>query len=193
MPEYFTLTELKALPDMSSETDVRIEAAAAWAVAVIEREVGTSFVSRTVVETHDGTSTGAIVLASQYVLGVTSVTEGGVAVAGVTARDGILTKSGGSRSFATGTGNVVVTYAAGYSTAPPADVKEAALQATRWHLLEGRAANTVNARQTSHTDDLGGTVTYAVAGADRPTGYPDVDAVIVGWRDKLDMPAFGFA
>lgn len=197
MPDYFTEAELRALPDMSGETSERIAGAAAWAVGVIEREVGTSFTARTVTgEIHDG-GTDAIVLDSPFVLSVTSATEDGDAVTDtLRVRGGVLRRFSGASSFtpvswATGCGNVAVTYESGYSAAPPADIKEAALQATRWHLLEGRASNVTAPRQTSSTNDMGGTVSYAVAGPDRPTGYPEVDAVIVGWRDRLDV--FGFA
>lgn len=194
MPEYFTLAELRALPDMSSESDSRIEAAAAWAVGVIEREVGTSFVARTITgEIHDG-GRDAIVLDRPYVLSVTSATENGTTVTDtLRVRGGIVRRFSGATSFtpitwASGCGNVAVTYQAGYSSTPPADIKEAALAATRWHLLEGRASNVHSPRQTSITNELGGTVNFAVAGTDRPTGYPDVDAVIVGWRNRIRIP-----
>ncbi len=194
---YFTEAELKALPDMSGETSARITAATAWAVGVIEREVGTSFIARTVTnEIHDG-GCDAIVLDSPHVLSVTSATENGTTVTDVLrVRSGIVRRFSGATSFApitwaSGSGNVSVTYEAGYSATPPADIKEAALAATRWHLLEGKASNVTSPRQTSVTNDMGGTIAFAVAGPNRPTGYPEVDAVIVGWRDKLDV--FGFA
>lgn len=190
MPDYFTLAELKALPDMSGFSDERIEATAAGVVAIIEREVGTSFVPRTITnESHDGG--GVVMLNMPHVISITSATVNGVAMTGLQASSGVLRASTGSTSFASGYGNVLVTYQAGYSTTPPADIKEAALKATRWKLLESKASSDVSARQTSMTTDMGGTVNYAVAGPDRPTGYPDVDAVIIGWRDKLGV--FGFA
>lgn len=195
--DYFTETELKALPDMSSETSARILAAGEWAQGVIERVVGTSFVARTVTgEVHDG-GRSEIVLNKPHVLSVTSATEDGVSVTDtLRVRSGIVRRFSGATSFtpitwSSGTGNVLVTYQAGYSATPPADIKEAALQATRWHLLEGKASNVTSPRQTSVSNDMGGTVNFAVAGPDRPTGYPEVDAVIVGWRDQLDV--FGFA
>lgn len=195
--DYFTETELKALPDMSAETSARILAAGEWAQEVIEREVGTSFVARTVTsEVHDG-GCDTIVLDEPYVVSVTSATENGVAVTDtLRVKSGILRRFSGATSFtpiawASGTGNVSVTYEAGYSSTPPKDIKEAALAATRWHLLEGRANNVTSPRQTSITNEMGGTVNFAVAGTDRPTGYPDVDAVIIGWRNRLDV--FGFA
>lgn len=193
-PDYFTKAELQALPDMSGETEARIIAAAAWAVSVIEREVGTSFIARTVAgEIHDGCSRN-IVLDQPYVLSVTSAMEDGVVITDtLRAKDGVLYRFSDVLSYsptgwAWGNGNVSVTYQAGYSSTPPADIKEAALQLTRWHLLEGRASNVHSPRQTSITNDMGGTVNFAVAGPDRPTGYPDVDAVIIGWRRKLYSP-----
>ena len=193
MPEYFTLDELRALPDMAQESTARIEAAAAWAVGIIEREVGTSFVARTVTdEAHDGDT--SVILAEPYILSITSVSESGTPVVGaVTAKYGILRRPSGSTAFVSGYGNVLVTYQAGYSTTPPPDIKEAALQATRWHLLEGRASNVTAPRQTSFSNDMGGTTNLATAGPDRPTGYPDVDAVIIGWRNRISLPSFGFA
>lgn len=192
-PDYFTLAELRALPDMSAESEARILGAAAWAVGIIERECATSFIARTVTgEEHDGGSDG-IILRKPYVLSVTSATEDGVAVTdALRVRHGILRRFTAGTftpvAWATGVGNVAVTYQAGYSAAPPADVKEAALQATRWHLLEGRASNVTTPRQTGLTNEMGGTVTFATAGPDRPTGYPDVDAVIVGWRNRVRIP-----
>lgn len=199
MPDYFTLVELDALPNMTEGrySTARKEAAAAYVVGIIERVVGTSFVARTVTdEIHDG-GTAAIVLDSPYVLSVTSATEDGVTVTDtLRASGGVLRRFSGPTDFsaitwASGSGNVRVTYEAGYAATPPADIKEAALQATRWRLLATNSNSDLNARQTSITNELGGTVNFATAGPDRPTGYPDVDAVILGWRDQLDV--FGFA
>lgn len=197
MPDYFTLAELKALPDMSTGfTDARMEAAAAHVVGVIEREVDTSFVARTITdEPHNGGG-DAILLDSRFVLSITQVEENGVVVTdnlrvsrGVLRRYASATTSFPIR-WAYGVGNVLVTYTAGYSSTVPADVKEAALKATRWHLLDSKASNDVSARQTSMTNEMGGTVSYATAGPDRPTGYPDVDAVIVGWRRRLNTVTY---
>lgn len=198
MPEYFTLPELNALPNMGEQryTDARKEAAAAYVVGIIERVVGTSFVARTVTaEVHDG---GAyeIVLDKPHVISVTSATESGSAVTdSLSVKGGVLQKfASGSYTpgwWTTGTRNVTVTYQAGYSAAAPADLKEAALLATRWRLIASNSNSDMNARQTSITNEMGGTVQYAIASAERPTGYPEVDAVIIGWRDRLNV--FGFA
>lgn len=195
-PDYFTLAELRAMPDMANESEARILAAAAWAVGIIEREVDTSFIARTVTgERYDGGGDG-ILLRKRHVISATSATENGVAVTdtlrvryGVLRRYASATASTPGR-WASGVENVAVTYQAGYSTTPPADIKEAALQATRWHLLEGRASNVQTPRQTSFSNEMGGTTNLATAGPDRPTGYPDVDAVIVGWRTRLNTVTY---
>ena len=49
MPDYFTLEEVQDTPDVDFDfEDERIEAVAAAVVSIIEREVGTSFIARTV-------------------------------------------------------------------------------------------------------------------------------------------------
>ncbi len=199
MPEYFTLAELNALPNMGEAkyTDARKEAAAAYVVGIIERVVKTSFVARTVTsERHDGGRDG-IVLRNPHVISVTSATESGSAVTDtLRVVNGVLRRFSSATSFTPvswtpGTGNVLVTYQSGYSVAAPADIKEVALLATRWRLIASNSNSDMNARQTSMTNDMGGTTQYAVAGVDRPTGYPEVDAVIIGWRDRLT--GYGFA
>lgn len=198
MPEYFTLAELRALPDMDDDTrytDDRCEAAAAYVVAIIERVVGTSFVPRDVTQVFDGhMASDDVVLSASYVRSVTSATVDGVSVS-----DDLRVAPGGVlRRFPVGTyvpdvwptGNVTVEYTAGYSDTPPGDIKEAALQATRARLLTMDSQAGIDDRRTSMSTDQG-TVNFVVAGEDRPTGYPEVDAVIVGWRDKLG--GFGFA
>lgn len=197
MPDYFTLAELNALPNMSEAryTPERKEAAAAYVEAIIERVCGTSFVARTVTdEVHDGGGY-SIVLDAPFVLSATSAEVDGEAVTdALSVRAGILrryaTGSTSPAAWASGSGNVLVTYEAGYSTEPPADLKEAALQATRYRLLATNSNSDMAARTINATTP-DGSIQYAVAGQERPTGYPDVDAVIIGWRDKLKV--FGFA
>lgn len=192
--EYFTEGELRALPQMSDTskyTSARIDAAAAYIVGIIERKVKTSFVERTVTnERHDGGSYG-IVLNRAHVLSVTSATENGVSVTStLRVRSGVVRKYASATSFqpqlwTPGVENVAVTYVSGYSAVPPADVKEAALKGTRWHLLATNSDSATNARQTALTNDQGGTIQFSVAGKNAPTGYPEVDAVIMGWAEQL--------
>lgn len=191
--DYFTEGELRALPhlaDTGKYPDERCEAAAAHIVGIIEREVRTSFIARTVTdELYDGTGCDTLVLRKAHVLSVTSVSVAGISVPGpFTARGGVLRRSSGV--WPVGIDNVSVTYEAGYSATPPPDIKEAALAGTRAYLLSTAPASAMDARRTSLSTEQG-TVQFTVAGSDRPTGYPDVDATIIAWRDKLGV--FGFA
>ena len=193
MPDYFTLAEARDLPDMDRFSDAQIEAAAAYIVGVIEREVGTSFIARTRTETLDG-GWWFLSLSDPYPQAVSSILVGGVAVntalTPVDFRGGILRYTAGTY-WTTGVANVVVTYTAGYSTLAtmPADVKQAALQGTRARLLDTSSNATLNDRRQSITNDVGGTTSFVLAGPDRPTGYPEVDAVILAWRDKIRVPS----
>jgi len=83
-----------------------------------------------------------------------------------------------------------VTYQAGYSATVPDDIREAAMQATRARLMETATNTGVDDRRTSLSNDMG-TISFVIAGEGRPTGYPVVDEVIMGWKRKLDV--FGFA
>ncbi len=198
MPDYFTLAELNALPNMGEGryTDARKEAAAAYIVGIIERVVKTSFIARTVTdERHDGGS-DAILLTKPHVLSVTSATENGIAVTDtLRVRSGIVRRYASATAttparWSAGVENIAITYQAGYSSTVPADIKEAALLATRWRLIASNSNSDMNARQTSTSNEMGGTTQFAVAGLDRPTGYPEVDAVIMGWARTLNTVTY---
>lgn len=192
MPDYFTLAEVRALPDVDDEQkypDERVEQAAAYIVGVIEREVGTSFIARErgpVVVDGGAAFCDLDPFARELVL----VTVDGVDVTtSCRIRGGTLRRLDGA-AFAAGLDNVAVTYRSGFSTTPPSDVKEMSLLGTRAHLLATADGTLTTSRETGRQNEYGN-ITYAIAGKDRPTGYPEVDAMIVSWRDKLQV--FGFA
>src|SRR5512144_729853 len=186
------------MPDMSSATtypDANVLNAAAHVAAVIERYVGTSFVPRTYTETYAG-GDSSIVLRQPYVLSITSVTQNGVSIAdSITYTDGVL-EHRGTGAYGTptrwtwGRRNIVVTYTAGYSTTPPADIAEAAMLATRFHLLTLNTKSTISDRAQSIQNEFGN-VSLAFASAQSPFGLPEVDAVLAGWRE--DLMNYGFA
>ena len=195
MPDYFTLAELRAMPDVSSTStypDARVEAAAAYIVGVIERVVGTSFIGRTVTdEVYDGGCTG-IVLKAGYVQAVSSATLDGAAVTEtLLVRSGVLYRVTGTNNtpidWPEGHGNVTVTYTAGYSSTVPGDVKEQALKGTRAHLLAGGGASSMNERRTSLSTEMG-IVGLTVAGGEQYTGYPELDSTIQDWERRLASP-----
>lgn len=200
MPDYFTEAEFRLLPQMGDTQKyptARIDAVAAYVTAIIDREIfgptGVGFVQRPFMETLDGRGVDELVLASPYVSSLTTVVADGtsVDVSGLQVPGGVLRYGTVGTSWLKGRGNVVLTYEAGYSDEAPADIKEAAMQATRFRLLATNPNAELAARQTSLTNDVGATIQFSVAGTDHPTGYPEVDAVIVGWRDRI--PSFGFA
>lgn len=195
--DYFTLEELRAEPDVASTErypDDRVTAAGEYVQGIIEGACQTSFVAREVTETLDGTGATRLMLSTPFVLAVNSVTIDGVACTDeFTVSHGVLER----RTVGTftplvwtrGRRNIVVNYDAGYSATPPADIKGAALQATRARLLATSDYSVINDRQTSLTTELG-TIGFVVAGEDRPTGYPEVDAVINRWAKKLNTVTF---
>lgn len=199
MPDYFTVAELRAMPhvgDTSKYPDALVTSTAAEIEAIIDSEVfgpsGVGFVDRTFVERVDGNGRPELLLATEYVRSLTTVTVGGasVDVSTLTAQHGILRRTSSALPWPLGVENVVVTYEAGYGAAVPADIKAAAMRGTRYRLLATAQNSELNARQTSITNDVGGTISFAVAGPDHPTGYPDVDATIVRWRDRMVVGGF---
>lgn len=185
--EYFTLTEFRGLPDMGSQQaypDARIEAAEDYIVGTLEREVNTAFVERTRVETHDG-GCYSILLDHAYVQSITSVTVDGTAltVSELQAPAGLLQRivADTPQWFDNGHQNVVVTYVYGYSSTPPLDIKEAVMQGVRSYLLSKKTSGGTDDRRTQLSTE-GGTMSLVIAGEDRPTGYPELDAVINRWH-----------
>lgn len=200
-PDYFTLASFRdEMPDMDNATtypDARVLRAAKHITAIIEREVGTSFIARTATaEKHNG-GTAAIILRKAFPIEVDSATENGVTVT-----DSLAIVNGILRRYSTGSfvpvtwtwgvGNVAVTYTHGYTSTladVPGDIAEAAMQGTRSYLLEHSSNSSVLDRRSSMTNEVG-TTSFVLAGEERPTGYPEVDAVIVGWRKRLNPMGF---
>lgn len=203
---YATVEDLRELPDLHDTerySDADLTTAGEWAEGRIELGIGTSFVARSVTETLDGddqSPRGGLVLATPFVLSIDSIVSNGVAFTGpqlaeVTVRAGVMMRRsagsfgvGGSWDY--GIANIVVTIQAGYSASPPADVLAAFKQAARFRAIRGRAGSGTSERATTISTEQGTTV-LQVADQDHPTGIPEVDAVILDWRDKLDVFGMG--
>ena len=192
-PDYFTLAELRALPDCGSSTftDAQINAAAAYFAAIVEREVGYSLIPRSFTDTIDGGGVRGLVLSQAYVRSLTTVEVDGTSVSTT-----LLTVSGGVVRYLDGStwsddiANVEVVYSAGRFATCPSDVKDACLWATRDRLLSQSDLSGIDVRKTSVNTDFG-TTNYILPGEKRPTGYPDLDAAIAGYvRTSV---SFGFA
>jgi hypothetical protein len=196
-PEYFTTAELQALPDCAAFLEASILAAAAYFTAIVEREVGEPFIPRSYTDTLDGNGCTELVLSHAYIRSLTSVTVDGstVSTSLLSSTAGVLrySTSGGSLGtvWTAGIGNVVVTYSAGRYTTCPADIKNGVMWATRDRLLSQSDSAGIDIRKTSMTNELGGTTTYLLPGEKRPTGYPDLDALIASYM--RNTATFGFA
>lgn len=195
---YFTTAEFRdSMPDMDNETkypDDRVELMRDAVEALIESVTGALYNARTVTETLSGTGSFALVLSRPDVSSITSVTVGGTSLSGsalteLTFVGGVLKRPVGS-VFDWGYDNVVVTYQAGAS-APPADLKLAAMEVTRDRVMQlSERSGKVSDRATSMTNEFGN-VSFSVADSDHPTGLPAADAVIMRYARKRRV--FGFA
>lgn len=183
---YFTNAEIKEIPDVAGMSDARINAARDWIEAIIERHVGTCFVDRERVRTVNGDSRSTLLLPG-YAREITSVVVDDVTIADHTLSSaGVLALT--SSVFTYGTQNVVVTYVENATPeGVPADLKWAAMEAARYKLKERDSR--ISSRTMSESDVEGGTTRFAMAGVDRPTGLPDVDAIINGYRASYRLPA----
>jgi len=197
-PDYFTLAEFRLLPDMADEdtyTDDEVNAAAAYFAAIIEREVGAKFSVASATESFDGARAGGyrgreIRLGHQDAVALTTVTVDGTTVSNalLTLRSGVVRYLDQERWSYTQPGNVTITYT--YGTACPADIKDAVMWATRDRLLAQNDQNDSDPRRTSVTTEMG-TVSYLLPGEKRPTGFPELDALIASYQ--RNTPSFGFA
>lgn len=195
MPDYFTYTEFRALPDCSGTTftDAQIDSAAAYFTTIVEREVGEPFVPRTYTETFNGNGRYSLLLSVPYVRSLSSVTIGGTSVtpSSFAINNGVLRYLTYYTFSGTAPDNVVVTYTAGQYATCPADVKDAVMWATRDRLLSQSNSSAIDIRKTSVSNEFGGVTNYILPGEKRPTGYPDLDAVIASY--SRNTTSLGFA
>lgn len=196
-PDYFTLAEFRTLPDCTGSlfSDAQINAAAAHFVSIVEREVfgegGEGFIPREFTVTLDGSGRSAIILPHAHISAIDTITVDDVAVLPVDLAyaNGILRYLAGTY-WTYGVANIVVTYTAGkYATCPP-DVKDAVMWATRDRLLSQSDQAGIDVRRTSMNTEYG-TVNYVIPGEKRPTGYPELDALIASYQRTT--PSYGFA
>lgn len=196
---YFETAELRALPDLLDEEerfpDERLVEAHDWIVEIVERECGTAFIATTVTaELVSGSGCNGLRLANPYIQSVTAITVDSVAytspqVAAVVPDNGYLYLADNAVWPTTARKNVSVTYVHGYSTTVPADLKQAMLRAARNWLLTMDAWSGKDSRATTISNE-DGTFQLSTAGPGRPTGLPDVDAVIMGWAKKTNVLGF---
>jgi hypothetical protein len=182
-----------------------------WITSVIERQCRTSFVYRDYTDTLNGSDAGidgTLMLPRQWVRALTAVTIDGTALGSQDLAACFPTLAGavgrnrhsfegyggdavsGVAAWPRGSQNIVIAYTAGFSELPPDDLKEVAMQAARWRVVNVDGKTGVGSRVLSETNDFG-TVRMSVASTNYPTGIPDVDSVINGWAELTRVPATG--
>lgn len=183
---YLTTAQVRALPNLADTakfTDAEITAAVLWFETLFEDYTGVSWETRTVTdERHYLTSSGTVVLDRMYPRTVTAVRAYSTATVSTAYTAGELAdlrvdRSGVVRrvtlgNFTSGFGMLAFDYTHSFTTAPPADVVEAAKVAVRAHLIDDYQANRQYAVSTE-----AGIIRTSQPGPDRPFGLPEVDAV----------------
>lgn len=183
---YFDLNDLKAMPDIAGDDTYNGQyiKARQWIETLIERVISASFVERFFEETHHNRR--RIFLRETYPVRILSVSVDGTAVSTTPMfldNEILITREMG---WPLRWSRATIRYVAGYTTEPPEDLRIAALQAARNRLLSVDGASGIPERALSMTNAFGN-IRMATAGSDAPTGYPEVDAVICGWRDKISI------
>lgn len=186
----FDLGELSDLPGMErARWSVDAKAAARdWVERQLELFLSTSVVRAPHVErglvAERVSRGGGLRLAERYPVEVVAVVADGTPVDVSVARcvgDGVV--RGVDVSGAT---DVEVRMLRGAFETPPADLSAVCAQ---WaaHLVAASGDSAIPRRAVSVTNDLE-SFRLATASAARPSGIPDIDAVLVGWRDVLRPP-----
>lgn len=191
---YATLAEIRVLKDLSDKAKYPTTAlitARNWAEDLVERVVGVAFVPRYARDLLDGDGCDTAWLSRLEARQLLGVRIDGVTQASTVWQGWAVYPSGAvvriSGVFPSGHRNIDLAYAHGL-TAPPADIEQAALTLIRYRLLEQQTRSFD--RATAINAD-GTTFSFAVAGANRPTGLPEVDAVLTDYAARYTAPALG--
>lgn len=181
---YVELAEIRALEGFSNTTKyptATLEAARTQAEDRFENAMRVAWVPRYMRETLDGNNRSDVILTWPRPRQVLSVTTDGAAVADLTQfrlySYGVLERSNGVWFLADvygGGRNVIVEYTHGYDR-PVEDIRQAFLTYVRYLLFETQSRIPDRASAFSTPD---GTFQLVTAGFNRPTGLPDVDAIL---------------
>jgi len=182
---YAELAEIRALDALSNTAKyptAKLEMARAQAEDRFQDATGVSWVPRFQRDVLDGANTTTLRLTRIRPRTVLSTTINGTAVADLTTlrvyEHGLIERAGGvtfPREASGGGRNVVVEYVHGFDQ-PPEDLRQAFLTYVRYLLLDSNSR--IPDRASVMSTDLG-TFQLTTAGFNRPTGLPDVDAVLM--------------
>lgn len=180
--ELADIRALDALANTSKYPTPKLETARAQAEDRFEDATGVSWVPRYRRDVLSGDNTAQLLLGRVRPRTVKAVTIAGVAAADLSLfrlyDHGAIERTTGAtwpRDAHGGGGNIVVEYVHGYDQ-PPEDVRQAFLTYVRYLLLDSNSR--IPDRASVMSTDLG-TFQLTTAGFNRPTGLPDVDAVLM--------------
>lgn len=172
----FRPDELAAMSGMSSIAPAQILQARDWITDLIEDATGVSWCPSYDIETFDVAHPSTVrVLAKHPLRSLRSLTVGDNDTV-VDVADVDIEASIGRLSDVTFWGQCTAGFEHGFD-APPADLRAAALESARDHVL--RKSSGLSDRTRAVTNDLGVTQQFSYAGKNHPTGIDSVDAVIV--------------
>ena len=184
---YFELTELRALPGLSDNSrypTAKLAEKRTEAQAEIERELGVALVERfgSVTRTTDGCRR---LRPRRFLRRLLSGSMGGVAFTSDQI-EAIAVDEDGSLEWSTGwfNGDVVLRFVHAYSTTPPPELRDIALQLARMRLLGWRSSLP---DQTVDADDLG-QQTPAGEAADRTLNQDRMTESLRSWRRRQIGP-----
>jgi hypothetical protein len=178
---YVPIADLRAQDGLSSTTQFSDQVLAEMRAAfedLAERHCGQAFVPRYSHEWHWGDGTKLLALRHTPLRRLLSVKVDGVAATTtnwIVESNGLVTRDSGTFSA---TQRIEVTYEHGQDE-PDAELRRAALRAVRRFALGNKSGIPDNAITMTTTE---GGFTLGLAGADRPTGDPDVDGTLARLR-----------
>lgn len=185
---YFSIAEARAfdggtvLNDATKYPDQDIVNAREYAEETLESLCGVAFVPRGRRVTLNGTGTRELILPDHRIRTIVSGSVGGTALTSAELTDlklyeyGILYRAAGWQMDYR---NVSILYEHGHDQ-PPERIKRAALILTRHRLVPSN----IDERVTAFTDESG-TRTFSTPTQNRPTGFPEVDAAVAQYSEKV--------
>lgn len=187
---YFDLDDLRVRADIGDEmahSNERLETARCDAEDLVRQYLHTDMVGVFRSDLVHGSGTKYMYL-PDYARSVRQVTIDGTAIdlAGVDVEaHGVLVRPDLWTKSSTGQANIRRRWIAGYDDQPDERLRAALITYGRWRLLEAKDEGMPAG--ATRIDTQVGALQIAIATPDRPTGIPQVDAVIMDWRRRLGV------
>jgi len=194
---YCTRAEVRAMDGMGDSgayPDALIDAGIAVGTELIDQYCGTSFEAKAFNVTLDGTGRTDILLRDQfgpilYPRSITSATVDGVEAADTALwalyPEGQVVQVAGTFTATAGGRNVVIAGTAGVYDTPPEQIKHACRLLARAYCVDSSAR--VHDRALNINNEFGQIVLAQPGGPGRPTGLPEVNAILNRYRFRAPV------